>query len=1391
MKKLLKGALTLAIATIVGIPQMQAATNDYSIEVKSKIYSKQTTKGFYGITYTEDNASYTDQAWPLVEGSLDYKQSNYSYSLPTYQIVRQFGVSMGVVYWINPAENYIYWWNTVTGESGRTAPTRSYGVGYQDGINNPNFAFTFKGSETGPGSISQDWYGNLVHMWNEGLGWGNTSGTHFVQGYAVYKSATEYGKLMDFIPKLSRMNDTGRENYPFYKRIVEGASPGTLKGGAGFTAPFDQMETYYTKYNPSSKVPNPNYPADEVTWNNNYDYHKANTSITKQPTDFIGVSGDLWGKGVLQGATVNDIGRSAYTSGWSTGQVFHVRNNIAFGNMFADGQYTNWYLNYYLTVGNRNYPGYQIWPNYGCWEGEGTANQYIPRQYAYDNAATEYYFMESDVLEYFWSVPYSGLVEYDITDRGTYKWHGYVDDLNYGKYATYLTNDKERQPSDMFSSPEVDSIKGTRIMINNYWLQWMPNNISSTDANANKRNGSIMIQYTKYTDSNGNNPMSTTSAPVFTGDPTRNYTPVGYTYGYANANKVPTANFPVQFANTTVNSWNELERVNDNVFALYTHVPGRGFSKTFITAVKPNNAVSNLKVAQSWNANGEPVHTLTWTPQSYDKSTMHTYEVWYRKKKGSTYEDKKTIDGASRDVWNFAGKAHVKYNGATDSTTTSSGNRSKVMPNNAFYNSYTAESCKFEFVAPRGDNGDGTKYERTYEYMVIPVYDASSHRGTEATTSIVTAPAPSKIYGNLYQVTEKNANGETLYGFSIRLDPYFLPGALGSTEAKRLIITSAGGIEGSNKLKDAMSVTLEDGTPLTPLDGITFQTKTDGTTITHGAYALSIDITGKVGADGKLPSIIWHNVNPNLEFQLAAHIESTSDVQYSGTGNLSTTLIVPGASTNMTAAQVQPLDGDYSGMQGDEDLPLGAKLKTGSDEVTNKVTLMSANTFGTKMSVINPLYVTDEVLQNWNIQYTYHILKNDVEVVDPIELAASNEEGGAGIYSNSATVVADVLGLPILKTDWDTHTVLKLNDAEKATNDNLVKQNYNSATANDVYKTKVDVSYTRKTNAVTASKTDGPISTITMPTESPFNALAVDWGACIGALFQRTSSHFDMDAPESNGHYYPYFYDAGVQFSWGTYADNLNKYIGFHAVSGIDCVGHYENASSTTWTQYYAGSVLSDTYVAEYNKTLKNSGVTPFMATIGYDGTNGTDWSALASEKRMLPMNIHYVWGGDTWVAPNDEEGIKAIQMSALVSADYPVIEGITLKVNQYVDGKNYSMISETATFAEPTVTMNVISIPSSLDHFYVEHATTVTGVEGILTNACGGWQLYPNPVGSVFTLQAPMTIGNVQIFTMDGQLVKVVKDVKDTTVKINVDELPQGVYIVNTLGVAKMMIKM
>ncbi len=1413
MGKILKKTLLLAIIAAVGVPQAQAATNDYSIEVKNYSFSKHSraTNPLYGITYTEEDGTYTDRNWPLVEISHAYQQSNYSNTLPKHQIVRQFGVSMGVVYWINPVENYIYWWNTVTGESGRTTPTKSYGVGYQDGINNPNFDFEFLGAETGSGAISQDWHGNLVHMWNDGLnGWGTTAGTHFVQGYAVYKAPAKYGQLMDFTPKLSKMNDTGRQNYPYYYRQVTGSGVGTLNGSTE-----DHNLAYYDYKDSNSKTPNPNYPANTITWANNWYHNKADESIAKQPTDFLGVSGNLWGKGVLQGASQQEnFGTSDYNCGWATGYVFHARNNIAFGNMFADGQYTNWYLNYQVDTQNTNHINY--YPIAGQWTSENPnvwSPYFIPGSEATTNNMTEYLFRETDVLEYFWNVPGAGTTEFKISPGTGHIWHGSIYDLNYSKYLG--TTDANRVKSDMMSAPEIDSIKGTRVFIHNYWL-------NNTALDASQRNSSIEIQWAKY-----DGGMSTSTVPVFSGYVStdksatkyyngvayqtvyQKYNPIGYAYGY---NK--TENRPYKFANTAVSCWNELERVNDNVFALYSHVPGLGFSKYFITAVKPNNAVSNLQIAQSWNANGDPVHTLTWTPQTYDKSTMHTYEVWYRKKKvgTSSYEDKKTIGGTSREVWMFAGKASVKYKGAADSTkVVTSGNKTYTIPNATFYNSY--EGCKFEHVAPRGDNGDGTKYERTYEYMVIPIYDASSHRGTEATTSIVTAPAPGKVYGNLYQVTEKNANGETLYGFSIRLDPYFPAGAIGSTEAKRLIITSSGGVEGSDKLKGATSVTFADGTPITPQEGITFVSKTDGSTTTHGAYAISIDITGKVGADGKLPSIIWHNVDPDLEYKMAVHVESSPTYQYTGSGEISTTLVVPCPTLSLTEVSVYPLLGDYSSIQNDDLLPLGAQRRVGSKEVTNPVTLSNANTIGTKGSAINPLLVTDEVMENWSVQYLYNIMfREPGRDYIAYRLEPSNTTAGATYYSNSKKVIFDIVGLPVERTAWDTHTQMGLDDAQKATNDNLTKYGYNTATANHNYTAHIDVTYTRKDNSEIKAVVMGEniassplVYSEGLKNGSIFPNLGVNFGTQF-VVFKRTTTHWDASYPNDEDHnygYFPIYYDAAAQWTWAAYPDNLNRYVGFHAVTKMNCVGHYvtntEGQMSDKWVPYYAPSVLDDGNVVEFNKTLGmpgnftdnyNGAVEPLVMTgIGYDGTKNSNWSALATEERTLPMQVHYVWAGDRDLT-NVQTDREQVSTKVLMTADYPIIEstyGATIIHDATFDDSYYNLMVETE---GGQTRMNMISSENN-SGVYADYVTTVTGVEGILTNACGGWQLYPNPVGSFVTIEAPMLINDVKIFSMDGQLVKVVKDVKDTTVKINVEELPQGVYIVNTLGVAKMMIKL
>ena len=1352
--------------------------NEYIIEVKSEKFSKHSreTNPLYGVTYTEDNASYSNENWPLVEGAHDFKQGNYSQTLATSKIVRQFGVSMGVVYWIDPAENYIYWWNTVTGESGKTAPSKSYGIGYADGIDNPNFDFTFLGSETGSGSISHDWYGNLVHMWNEGLdGWGTTAGTHFVKGYAVYKAPTEYGQLMDFIPKLSRLDDTGRENYPFFQRIVEDDGNGneSLKG----TSNNDFSNENYTYYPSSKGKSNPNYPADEIDWGKESDYHKANVDTKKQPTDFLGVSGNLWGAGLLQGST--NFSNSVYSLGIATGYVFHARNNIAYGNMFADGQYTNWYLNYSLTAGNRTNLNY--FPGVGLWKDTdpSESNHFLPCNDAFDNAPTEYIFKETDRLEYFWGVPNAGLGEFNVYDRSSYEWNGYVDNLNHSGYNG-ATVDKRHQ-SDVSLSADIDSIKGTRILVHNYWVADEASDITNA-TEQQRRNGSIMIQYSKY---DGDAPTAT--MPIFTGNLNREYEPVGNTYGYANADKIPTANSPIQFNNTEVNSWNELERVNDNVFALYTHVPGRGFSKTFITAVRPNNPVSNLKVAKQYmNANNQIVNVLTWVPQQYDRATMHTYEVWYRRKRSgeSTYKDYKTIDGESRAVWNFAGKASVKYNGDTDSTVThtysyanNSGNivyKTITIPKTTtYYNSYTAESCTFEHVAPHDTEGN-KHYDMEYEYMVIPLYDRSAHRGTESNVIISTTEAPiCPVNGALKQVTDINDNEQTLYGFSVQLDPNVNVSNTGAKTANTMIIVPQ---------DEYTEAALANRTSVTGPEGVIITESKDAATYyIYGTNYLTVDgyhviVTDfEVGDEGALPSLIWHNIDPTKEYNVKVYIMATSGTYFTPSDELTTTLIVPELTWSTTPADFYKLKGDYGKLTGNEDMPIGSfrRIDPNTNKLdetpTNPVSLNNANYYGTNESVLNPVYVTDEVMgtlkngaysdAGWAV--SFEIAINDDKDNLFYKEQFENQLTSAAYYSNEKGVMCDVVGL---KADYE----------EKLGEDTRTRKVYTPT--KKTYEATVKVAYQRLSDGLIVEKTTNANLELGSTLLPALGVNASTQSVVTGALYQRSGSHFYYDNATNNG-YYPYYYDAAMLFNWDEY-NSLNRYMGYYGASKAICHGHYENngPDPDKWVQYHAGSVLTDNEVNGLNRS--NPALT--YGAIGYTGSN--NWSAQAIENNQVPMLVHYVYGANAPLA-STETSVSKIKFDVTLTAEYPVIN--------YAD-KNAGILvaKDPATYSISNGEMNVMTVPTSFTNMYVNNTFVTTGVEDVLSNAVGEVKLYPNPVESVFTLQAPTEIGEVQIFSMDGQLVKEESDINDTIAKINVDELPNGIYYIKVLGETKIVIK-
>ena len=335
MKKLLKGALSLALIAAVGTPQINASTPTYQIEVKSKKYSKQTTKKLYGLVYTEAYTGYGDANWPLVECYTPFVEANDAFIATDETgyskkfLIRQFGVSMGVVYWINPTQNVIHYWNTFTGEvgtetpekglRGSATPTKHKGLNYVCGDipGQTGFAYPFSGAQTGIGSVTQDWGGNIVHQWN------NVSGANIntpTQGFAVYKAPAKYGQLIDFEPRLSDMTT---QTMPYKRRKID--SSGLLVG----------TQSDISSYNEDA-TPNPNWVGNQIYWNKNSYYHAWNADYAgsvKKPVDFLGASGYLFDN-------ATDVPSEYFYGNWG-GQIFLTYNGITFGNMFADGQYSN------------------------------------------------------------------------------------------------------------------------------------------------------------------------------------------------------------------------------------------------------------------------------------------------------------------------------------------------------------------------------------------------------------------------------------------------------------------------------------------------------------------------------------------------------------------------------------------------------------------------------------------------------------------------------------------------------------------------------------------------------------------------------------------------------------------------------------------------------------------------------------------------------------------------------------------------------------------------------------------------------------------------------------------------------------------------------------------
>lgn len=1164
--------------------------------------------------------------------------------------------------------------------------------------------------------VGKTGYGSVTQDWAGNLvhAW-NTAQDAPIQGFAVYRAPETYGTLINPVPVVSDMT-TSIVGY------LSGSVGTDLRGGT--VAPETDAWIY---------TANPNIATADVSTN-------GNPTGTQVCTHYLAASYNLFDK---------KWGYSRKFSGWEGGFVWVSYGATAFGSVLADGVYANWYLDYDL----KRPPYYQYPLTTQALKDNISANYVSTLNAESGNYLKETLFRESTIpFGYLWSIPNTGIYEHSKTNQSG-EVAFYMDlimPVNYMSTYNY-------QRTDMFSAPVGDSIQNFRVLITNTNY-----NCFAPDDDA-KRDGSFAIHHCDF---------ALDDVQRMSG-----YSTIGSGYGFRHINNgTATTNFDGPLPGSALSCWNELERVNANVQAYYTFVPGRGFSKYFITAVAQDNPVSGASVARICHDQDASIPVdedkikvkVTWTAQTYDRATLNRYEVWYqtfkRDENGNLVTD-------CNDTWTKAGVASIDY---------SDGN-------------YT-ENRTGTFIheeVPYGTNEDGTTYDVTYKYMIIPIYDASDHRGTESIiASTVTSSAPrTPVDATLTQQTESSDLG-TKYSFNLQLDV--------TTNANLTIPMSDANAHASISRyvvvaeDEATAAALAQATSV-ECSGATATVGTGTSNVFsahncnhHTATGYYVDVTGftAVNAAGTaLPTIVWHNVNPDVTYKVKVYAVADRNYNFVETAEVTGTMYVPVPELVLQPASFYKFNNDYSSLAEDADQPMGSRLLYGSSDVTNPVALNNANYLGTNGSVIKPLMVTDEVLgtydettgtysgANWDIAYTVYLYNGDVTVaenkVKESQFYGQNSEGYGAMYSNTKNVTCDFICLPV---GYD----------EVEAPDGSIRKIYNAAKNLTDHNAVVRAHY-RRTSAGIDIYRDGT-APLTVTTENPFEKLDINGAASPAALFYQSGTHFYYNGVDDEG-YYPVYYNATVQFTWSDYVSSLNRYVGFYGESTVDCYGHYVNSAATTWTRFLAGSAMTNAQVADYNSRDASQ---TFLNGINYDGTSETNWSALSTDARQLPMLIHYVWGGNSKLETDEER--TAVKFNVELTADYPMIVRGTTTLIVAEDPSTYEVDPSNSAYS-----MDVISVPNTMDNINAESLVNnpQTSVEGILVNACGGVKLYPNPVSSTFTLQAPMTINNVKIFTTDGQLVKVVKGLNDTTVKINVDELPQGMYIVNTLGTSQIMVKL
>lgn len=694
----------------------------------------------------------------------------------------------------------------------------------------------------------------------------------------------------------------------------------------------------------------------------------------------------------------------------------------------------------------------------------------------------------------------------------------------------------------------------------------------------------------------------------------------------------------------------------------------------------------------------------------------------------------------------------------------------------------------------------GGDYARIYNYKVVNYYSDANYEGLSKSISgkgrtVTSYPSQLPINVVLAQPTEEK-DGMTLYSLDLKLDVALNKDVFKTTllddndepvkATKYVIVTD----EATAKKLNAASNVKEVGRFYR---GTATMTANNCNHYDINDWYMVVDFEDVTPADDlskATKTLVWKDVELDHTYKPQVYTSAVRTFNFTSSNPESVACKIEVPSIQWTAnsndgsgvgnvAEAIPVKGDViESLAGNEDYPMGTFQKIGDlENPTNPIEMTKANMIGAT-GHIDPLPVTDDVLNEWDITYTLILKDKDGKVVTEAvqESNATNKE----LYSNTQKRIVDILGLNVGRN-------------ETTTPDGRVRYEYN-AEKNDAYTLVVRTTYRKTINGEPVEKifeNEAPI--IVNPS---FPDPVIDPYKTPGYVFLETGTHWDVNCKDENGEYindgyFKYYYDVVMDVTWEPFNDNMVRYMGYYG-KGKDCIGH--PVESNIWTPYQSASILTDLEVLYYNKRATNDFKVEKTLFNGIGYTKGaTNWSTLLAEEGHIPVKVHYAWAGNekltevtnaavTWelsanypVVICDEPMIK---VSTTANDDIHDISAPQTRSRSAVGGKDLVVIATTNQKEYTSMVMDDI----------VENNDITTGVEDV-SNGEGGLRLYPNPASSMVTLQAPVTMSDVKIFSIDGQLVKEF-DVNDTKARLNVSDLTNGVYIVHAAGTSTRLIK-